>query len=179
VSYIDPGVEPGSSLESCLDSFKKTGHTPGVPTASDFERSLRGAALRVTGPRLAVLAAVHDHPHAATDVIIRAVREDLAETSHQAVYNVLQALTTAGLVRRIEPAGSVARYELRVGDNHHHVVCRSCGTIADVDCAVGDVPCLTASDDQGFSIDEAEVVYWGVCPRCHRFGTSNQEEGPT
>ena len=86
--------------------------------------------------------------------------------SHQAVYDCLRALTAAGLVRRIQPAGSVARYESRVGDNHHHVVCRSCGAIADVDCAVGDVPCLTASDDHGFSIDEAEVVYWGTCPSC-------------
>ena len=86
--------------------------------------------------------------------------------SHQAVYDVLRALTAAGLVRRIEPAGSVARYESRVGDNHHHVVCRSCGAIADVDCAVGDTPCLTASDDHGFAIDEAEVVYWGLCPAC-------------
>jgi len=113
-----------------------------------------------------VLAGVHEHPHADTESIIRVVREDLGEVSHQAVYDVLRALTTAGLVRRIEPAGSVARYESRVGDNHHHVVCRSCGIIADVDCAIGDTPCLTASDDQGFAIDEAEVTYWGLCPGC-------------
>jgi Fe2+ or Zn2+ uptake regulation protein len=127
---------------------------------------LRGAALRVTRPRVAVLSAVHDHPHADTDSILGVVREDLGGVSHQAVYDVLRALTSAGLVRRIEPPGSVARYESRVGDNHHHVVCRSCGTIADVDCAVGTTPCLTASDDNGFVIDEAEVVYWGLCPDC-------------
>ncbi|WP_412747182.1 Fur family transcriptional regulator [Krasilnikovia sp. MM14-A1004] len=127
---------------------------------------LRGASLRVTRPRLAVLTAVHVHPHADTETIIRAVRGELGEVSTQAVYDVLRALTAARLVRRIEPAGSVPRYESRVGDNHHHVVCRSCGDIADVDCAVGETPCLTASDDHGFAIDEAEVVYWGVCPAC-------------
>jgi len=137
-----------------------------VPTASDFERLLRGVALRVTRPRVAVLTAVHDHPHADTDSIIGVVREDLGEVSHQAVYDVLRAVTVAGLVRRIQPAGSVARYESRVGDNHHHVLCRSCGVIADVDCAVGLTPCLTASDDHGFAIDEAEVIFWGLCPDC-------------
>jgi len=113
-----------------------------------------------------VLAAVHHHPHAETELIIAAVRERLGAVSHQAVYDVLRALTAAGLVRRIEPAGSVARYEARVGDNHHHVVCRSCGAIADVDCAVGATPCLTASDDAGYAVDEAEVVYWGRCSEC-------------
>ena len=137
-----------------------------MPTVSDVERMLREADLRVTRPRVAVLTAVHQHPHADTDSIISAVREDLVAVSHQAVYDVLRALTTAGLVRRIEPAGSVARYEARVGDNHHHAVCRSCGAIADVDCATGETPCLIASDDQGFRIDEAEVVYWGLCPQC-------------
>ncbi len=137
-----------------------------MPTPTDYERLLRGAALRVTRPRLAVLAAVYDHPHADTDSIIGFVREHLAEVSHQAVYDVLRALTMAGLVRRIQPAGSVARYESRVADNHHHVVCRSCGAIADADCAVGDTPCLTASDDSGYAIDEAEVIYWGMCPGC-------------
>jgi Fur family ferric uptake transcriptional regulator len=132
----------------------------------ELTRMLRGVALRVTRPRLAVLGAVHAHPHADTDSIIEAVRRELPEVSHQAVYDVLRALTAAGLVRRIQPPGSVARYESRVGDNHHHVVCRSCGRIADVDCAVGDAPCLTASDDHGFSIDEAEVVYRGLCPDC-------------
>jgi Fur family transcriptional regulator, stress-responsive regulator len=137
-----------------------------VPTSAEVEHLLRGADLRVTRPRMAVLTAVYDHPHADTDSIVGVVREDLGEVSTQAVYDVLRALTGAGLVRRIEPAGSVARYESRVGDNHHHVVCRSCGAIADVDCAVGDAPCLTASDDHGYSIDEAEVVYWGLCPAC-------------
>ncbi len=118
----------------------------------------------MTRPRLAVLAALHDHPHVDTDTVIGAVRVDLPDVSHQAVYDVLRALTDRGLVRRIQPAGSVARYESRVGDNHHHVVCRSCGAIADVDCAVGHAPCLTASDDHGFVVDEAEVVYWGPAP---------------
>ena len=134
--------------------------------APEFEVELRRASLRVTRPRLAVLTAVRDHPHADTDSIIGAVREDLGEVSHQAVYDVLRVLTAAGLVRRIQPTGSVARYETRLEDNHHHVVCRSCGAIDDVDCAVGDAPCLTASDDHGYTIDEAEVVYWGLCPDC-------------
>ena len=127
---------------------------------------LRGVDLRVTRPRLAVLSAVHARPHADTDSIIGVVREDLGEVSHQAVYDVLRALTAAGLLRRLQPPGSVARYEARVGDNHHHLVCRSCGAIADVDCAVGATPCLTASDEHGFTIDEAEVIYWGRCPGC-------------
>jgi Fur family ferric uptake transcriptional regulator len=132
----------------------------------DFQQMLRGAALRVTRPRVAVLSAVHAHPHADTDTIIGAVRRELLEVSHQAVYDCLHALTAAGLVRRIKPSGSVARYEARVADNHHHVVCRGCGLIADVDCAVGHAPCLTAAEDHGFSIDEAEVIYWGLCPDC-------------
>jgi len=137
-----------------------------VSAASDFERVLRGASLRVTGPRVAVLRAVHDHPHADTDSICGVVREDLGVVSLQAVYDVLRVLTDAGLVRRIQPAGSVARYEARVGDNHHHVVFRSCGAISDVDCAVGYTPCLTAADALGYEIDEAEVTYWGQCPQC-------------
>jgi Fe2+ or Zn2+ uptake regulation protein len=132
----------------------------------DFRQVLQEASLRVTRPRVAVLTAVYAHPHADTDSIIRAVRRDLPDVSHQAVYDSLNALTASGLVRRIQPSGSVARYESRVGDNHHHVVCRACGVIADVDCAVGDTPCLVASDDHGFTIDEAEVIYWGVCPDC-------------
>ena len=127
---------------------------------------LREVSLRVTRPRVAVLSAVHEHPHADTDSIIGVVRADLGEVSHQAVYDVLRALTTAGLVRRLQPEGSVARYEARVGDNHHHVVCRSCGAIADVDCAVGYAACLTPSDDSGYDIDEAEVIFWGRCPGC-------------
>ena len=140
-----------------------------MPTAARPEGPeglLRSAGLRVTRPRLAVLSAVHGRPHSDTDAIIRVAREQLGEVSHQAVYDVLRALTTAGLLRRIQPPGSVARYEARVGDNHHHVLCRSCGAIADVDCAVGDAPCLTASENHGFAIDEAEVVYLGLCPDC-------------
>ena len=137
----------------------------GVDNA-DYPQLLRGAALRVTRPRVAVLGAVHAHPHADTESIIGAVREGLPEVSHQAVYDSLHTLTAAGLVRRIQPAGSVARYEARIGDNHHHLVCRSCGTVADVDCAVGAAPCLHVPDDHGFTIDEAEVVFWGLCPTC-------------
>ncbi len=128
--------------------------------------AVRHAGLRVTGPRLAVLNEVWTHPHADVDTITVAAREKLGSVSTQAVYDVLRALTEADLVRRIEPAGSPARYEARVGDNHHHIVCRRCGAIADVDCAVGERPCLEASDTQGFVIDEAEVTYWGLCPDC-------------
>jgi Fe2+ or Zn2+ uptake regulation protein len=127
---------------------------------------LRAVALRVTRPRVAVLTAVYGSPHADTDSIISVVRDGLGEVSHQAVYDVLRALTDVGLLRRIQPSGSVARYESRVGDNHHHVVCRSCGAIADADCAVGTTPCLTASHNHGYAIDEAEVLYWGLCPDC-------------
>ncbi len=137
-----------------------------MPTTVDCESLLRQADLRVTRPRLAVLNAVHRQPHADTNAIIDAVREDFGEVSTQAVYDVLRALTAAGLVRRIEPAGSPPRYESRTGDNHHHVVCRSCGAIADVDCAAGATPCLTASNANGFLIEEAEVTYWGLCPDC-------------
>lgn len=138
-------------------------------SASSAER-LRMADLRVTRPRVAVLEAVHANPHADTDTIFNAVRGELPEVSRQAVYDVLSALTAAGLVRRIQPLGLVARYESRVGDNHHHVVCRACGVITDVDCAVGEAPCLTPLDDNnvldGFVLDEAEVIYWGMCPDC-------------
>ena len=134
---------------------------------------LRGAGLRVTRPRLAVLSVVHDHPHADTDSIITAVRQGFGQVSHQAVYDVLHALTAAGLVRRFQPSGSVARYEERARDNHHHVVCRSCGAIADVAGAVGDAPRLTAPDGSGYEIDDAEVIYWGRCPECVAATTSS------
>jgi Fur family transcriptional regulator, stress-responsive regulator len=137
-----------------------------VPTPSELESDLRAASLRVTRPRLAVLGAVHDHPHADTSSLIAFVREDLRDVSHQAVYDVLIALSDAGLVRRIQPPGDVARYETRVADNHHHVVCRACGAMDDVDCAVGAMPCLTPADDHGYAIDEAEVIYHGLCPEC-------------
>lgn len=136
--------------------------------APEFEQMLRDVALRVTRPRVAVLSALRAHPHADTESVIGLVRRDLGVVSHQAVYDVLRALTDAGLVRRLQPMGSVARYELQPGDNHHHVVCRTCGSIADVECAVGDAPCLTASDDAGFQIGEAEVIYWGRCPDCQQ-----------
>jgi Fur family ferric uptake transcriptional regulator len=148
------------------DRLKRMVHNRSVPMKREFERALRAAALRVTRPRVAVLSAVREHPHADTESIIGVVRADLGEVSHQAVYDVLRILTAARLVRRIQPSGSVARYEARVGDNHHHVVCRSCGAVADVDCATGRAPCLTAADDSGYEIDEAEVIYWGRCPSC-------------
>ncbi|MGO2539606.1 MAG: Fur family transcriptional regulator [Specibacter sp.] len=132
----------------------------------NVEEMLRAVSLRVTRPRVAVLGAVSAAPHADADTIIGAVRTKLGSVSKQAVYDVLAALVEAGLVRRIEPSGSPARFETRVGDNHHHVVCRNCGNIADVDCAVGEAPCLHASNSHGFAIDEAEVIYWGTCPDC-------------
>ena len=145
---------------------------------TELAELLRAADLRVTRPRLAVLTAVQSHPHADTDTVFSAVRSDLPEVSRQAVYDVLAALTSAGLLRRIQPSGSVARYEARVGDNHHHVVCRECGVISDIDCQVGDAPCLTPFDGsggavlEGFVLDEAEVIYWGSCPDCSTRRTS-------
>ena len=147
--------------------------------SSDYAEVLRGADLRVTRPRVSVLEAVAAHPHADTDTIFAAVREALPDVSRQAVYDVLAALTTVGLVRKIQPSGSVARYESRVGDNHHHVVCRSCGVIADGAVDVGEAPCLIPFDPvgslDGFVVDEAEVVYWGVCPQCSASDTSTKE----
>jgi Fur family transcriptional regulator, stress-responsive regulator len=127
---------------------------------------LRGAGLRVTAARVALLETVRDGDHLGVDAIASGVRGRIGHISLQAVYDALYALTGAGLIRRLEPAGSPARFEGRVGDNHHHVVCRSCGVVADVDCAVGEAPCLTASEDHGFSIEEAQVIYWGQCPAC-------------
>jgi Fur family ferric uptake transcriptional regulator len=147
-----------------------------VTTAAGYEHLVRAAGLRVTRPRLAVLGAVHGHPHADTDQIIALTRAELGDVSHQAVYDVLRALTDAGLLRRIQPMGSVARYETRTGDNHHHLVCRTCGAISDVDCAVGDAPCLAAADDGGYAIDEAEVIYWGRCAQC-QFADPTSETG--
>ncbi|MER8030105.1 Fur family transcriptional regulator [Streptomyces bauhiniae] len=134
------------------------------PTTAAAE--LRGAGLRVTAARVALLDTVRAGDHLGAEAIAAQVRERVGHISVQAVYEALHALTAAGLIRRIEPAGSAARFEGRVGDNHHHAVCRSCGAVADVDCAVGHAPCLTASDDRGFVIDEAEVVYWGICSDC-------------
>jgi Fur family transcriptional regulator, stress-responsive regulator len=127
---------------------------------------LRGAGLRVTAARVALLETVRGGDHLGVEAITSGVRDRIGHISLQAVYDALYALTEAGLIRRLEPAGSPTRFEGRIGDNHHHVVCRSCGVVADVDCAVGEAPCLTASDDGGFSIDEAEVIYWGLCPDC-------------
>ena len=132
------------------------------PTAEE----LRDAGLRVTAARVALLEAVRDGDHLGVEAIASGVRDRIGHISLQAVYAALSALTGAGLIRRLEPAGSPARFEGRVGDNHHHVVCRSCGVVADVDCAVGEAPCLTASNDHGFSVGEAEVIYWGLCPDC-------------
>ena len=133
------------------------------PTTAE---ELRGAGLRVTAARVALLETVREGDHLGVEAIASGVRDRVGHISLQAVYEALHALTTAGLVRRIEPPGSPARFEGRVGDNHHHLVCRSCGAVFDVDCAVGHAPCLTASDDRGSAIDEAEVIYWGLCPDC-------------
>ncbi|KNX37369.1 Fur family transcriptional regulator [Luteipulveratus halotolerans] len=132
----------------------------------DVTQRLRSSALRITAPRVAVLTELQQRPHSDVDTIATAVRQRLGSVSTQAIYDVLRALTDAGLVRRIEPAGHPTRFETRVGDNHHHVVCRTCGEVDDVDCAVGSAPCLDASSQHGFTIDEAEVIYWGQCPRC-------------
>ncbi|MFE3163312.1 Fur family transcriptional regulator [Streptomyces sp. NPDC059224] len=139
------------------------------PTTAD---ELRGVGLRVTAARVALLETVRGGDHLDVEGVASGVRERVGHISLQAVYDALHALTTAGLIRRIEPAGSPARFEGRVGDNHHHVLCRSCGVVADVDCAVGEAPCLTASDDHGFAIDEAEVIYWGLCPACSTVSNS-------
>jgi Fur family transcriptional regulator, stress-responsive regulator len=127
---------------------------------------LRQHGYRVTAQRLAVLRAVSSRPHLTAEDALEIVRADIGAISRRAVYDAVGSLADDGLLRRIQPAGSAARYEVRVGDNHHHLACRNCGSLVDVDCAVGDTPCLTASDDAGFEIDEAEVVYWGRCPAC-------------
>jgi len=137
-----------------------------VPVPASAATELRAAGLRVTAARVALLEAVRDGDHLGVEALATRVRDRIGHVSLQAVYDALDALTAAGLIRRIEPAGSPARFEGRIGDNHHHLVCRSCGTVTDVACAVGEAPCLTAADDHGFSIDEAEVIYWGLCPSC-------------
>lgn len=136
------------------------------PEQQTPEQQLRACGLQVTAQRLAVADAVSAHPHATTDELVEAVRADIGSISRQAVYDTLGIFVEKRLVRRIQPAGSLARYEDRVGDNHHHLVCRSCSLMFDIDCALGSTPCLTADDDHGFEIDEAEVVYWGRCPDC-------------
>ncbi len=144
-----------------------------------LEQLLKANGLRVTKPRVAVLEALQSAPHADTTSLIAGVRQTLGDVSHQAVYDVLAALHAHGIVRRIQPSGSVARYELRVGDNHHHLVCRSCGAVADVDCAVGSTPCLDPSEHHGYTIDEAEVIYWGLCPTCLVSPIPNPNQNPS
>jgi len=144
---------------------------------SDAERLLRQHGLQVTAQRLAVLRAVSNHPHATADELAADVRANIGSISRQAVYNALGTLVERGLARRIQPAGSPARYENRVGDNHHHVVCRTCGVTEDIECAVGEAPCLTAAGGHGFEIEEAEVIYWGYCPDCRRqFADKNRKD---
>ena len=142
---------------------------PHTPTTAE---ELRGAGLRVTAARAALLEIIRDGDHLGIEAIASGVRDRIGHISLQAVYEALHALTAAGLIRRIEPVGGQPRFEGRVGDNHHHVVCRSCGVVVDVDCATGEAPCLTASDDHGFMIDEAEVVYWGLCRDCSTASSS-------
>jgi Fur family ferric uptake transcriptional regulator len=147
---------------------------PAEPTA-DYGALLRGHGLQVTAQRLAVLRALSDRPHSTADDIYTAVYAEIGAISRQAVYDTLAALGERGLLRRIQPAGSPARYEDRVGDNHHHLICRACGRMVDVDCAVGDTPCLTAADDSGYEVDEAEVIYWGRCPECVQKQAASEE----
>jgi len=141
---------------------------------AELREQLQAGGLRVTAPRLAVLTALAHQPHADADTIFRAVRTELPGTSLQAVYGVLSALTEAGLLRRIEPAGSAALYERRVGDNHHHLICTSCRSVLDVDCVGGEAPCLTPSDDHGYTLDQAEVTFWGLCPTCQTATTQGE-----
>ena len=150
---------------------------PVPPTSRvDLAAAVRDAGLRVTASRVAVLSEVTEVKHVTADQVALAVRERMGTISTQAVYDVLGALTRAGLARRIEPAGSAARYETRVGDNHHHVVCRSCGAVTDVDCVVGEPPCVLPSDAGGFVIDEAEVTFWGLCPSCQTTSKTKEKE---
>jgi Fur family transcriptional regulator, stress-responsive regulator len=142
-------------------------------TPVDGDELLRQNGLHVTAQRLAVLRAVTGQPHSTPDDVYTVVRSEIGAISRQAVYDALGALADKGILRRIRPAGSPARYETRVGDNHHHLVCRVCNRMVDVDCAVGDTPCLTAADDAGFEVDEAEVVYWGRCPDCLAAGATS------
>lgn len=155
-------------MEQTLDLVQKSAYGAVVTTGTADERVsiLRQHGLQVTAPRLAVLRAVTEQPHCTAVAIDEAVRAEIGTVSRQAVYDVLAALTDKGLLRRIQPAGSPARYEDRVGDNHHHLICRSCAQVVDVDCAVGETPCLTAAEDAGYEVDEAEVIYWGTCADC-------------
>ena len=146
---------------------------------TDLRSEIQSVGLKVTTSRLAVLSALASHPHADADTIFKAVERELPSTSLQAVYGVLGAFSDAGLVRRIEPAGSSALYERRTGDNHHHLICTSCRTILDVDCAVGEAPCLTPLQDHGFAVAQAEVTFWGLCPSCQSAGRQSAEQPST
>jgi Fur family transcriptional regulator, stress-responsive regulator len=146
----------------------------GEPTV-DNGALLRQHGLQVTAQRLAVLRALSDRPHSTADDIYTVVHHELGAISRQAVYDTLGVLGDKGLLRRIQPAGSPARFEDRVGDNHHHLICRACGRLVDVDCAIGETPCLTAADDAGYEVDEAEVIYWGRCPECVQQQAASEE----
>ncbi len=157
-----------------IDRVQNKAHPAGMAAQSDLDPAerLRQHGLQVTAQRLAVLRAASSRSHGTADEIAEAVRTDIGAISRQAVYDALGVLVEKGLLRRIQPAGSPARFEHRVGDNHHHLVCRSCGATVDVDCTVGHAPCLTASSDAGYEIDEAEVIFWGTCPDCRRAAPS-------
>lgn len=154
----------GTGQSQNIDNVQNLGYTHGM--LDEKAKLLRDHGLQVTAQRVAVLRAVSKRPHCTADEVTEDVRAQIGTISRQAVYDALGLLSERGLIRRIQPAGSPARYEDRVGDNHHHLICRTCGKTVDVDCAVGYAPCLTASDDAGYVIDEAEVVYWGTCPEC-------------
>ena len=158
------GVSPGKGLSKKIDKVHNS--IDNVFVSDDAADLLRRHGIQVTAQRLAVLAAVSDRPHGTADDIAKVVRAEIGVISRQAVYDALGVLADKGLIRRIQPARSPARYEDRVGDNHHHLICRTCGRMVDVDCAVGAAPCLTAATDSGYEIDEAEVIYWGRCPEC-------------
>ncbi len=147
--------------------------------AADVEQLLREHGVQVTAQRLAIMRSVASHPHATADDLADDVRSVIGSISRQAVYDTLGVLVDRQLIRRIQPAGSAARYEDRVGDNHHHLICRNCASMFDIDCAVGEVPCLTADDDHGFEIDEAEVIYWGLCPACRATAQSSNTRNPS
>ncbi len=161
---------PARALGRLLTVSKQRAKLVPMPpsTKLDAAAMLRGASLRVTATRIAVIEALEQLPHSGVDALVSRVEQHLSNTSRQAVHHVLGDLVGAGLVRRIEPAGHPALYELRVGDNHHHIVCQRCGTVADVDCVTGHAPCLTPSDTGGFTLAEAEVTFWGVCADCSR-----------
>jgi len=142
---------------------------------TDFADHLRRHGLHVTAQRLAVLRVVSEHPHITADVVLELAQAELGAISRQAIYDALNTLADKGLIRRIQPMGSPTRYEARVGDNHHHLICRICGRVEDVDCAVGTAPCLTPSDAMGYDIDEAEVIYWGRCPMCQPRSEANTQ----